>query len=52
MTLLVGYVTRKIFSKVTYNVSSGTLKLYYTIPYYCLFILMSWFSLYSHQVFG
>ena len=34
MTLLVGHVTRKIVSEMTYNVWSGTLNS--TIPYYLL----------------
>jgi len=33
MTLLVGHVTRKTVSEMTYNVSSGTLNS--TIPYHC-----------------
>jgi len=34
MTLLVGHVTRKIISEMTYNVSSGMLNS--TIPYHAL----------------
>ena len=34
MTLLVGYLTRKIVSEMTYNVSSGTLNT--TIPYHTI----------------